>query len=258
VLTSTDFLREIRLRGAVRIRRVCFRNNRNTIWSLTQNSTVLNVHTAYGGASPSLLDAFALIAIERGSPSAKSRAAYSQVRQWPDLIEAIQDLRREHSDLKETRGVGRVTCCGTSEQQEYLRAVYLYFNRTRFDRLLPADIPIRLSHRMKAALGHMLPGEASDGRRRVTEIALNVDLLLPGNGAERMDTLLHEMAHAADYLESGGRGHGASWKGWACRVGCRPTTLYHRPVRFRHRRSETVTRVPPLPPALAQFGAHDG
>ncbi len=55
------------------------------------------------------------------------------------------------------------------------------------------------------------------------EVAINVDLMLAGNGAERIDTLLHEMAHVADYLETGHLGHGGSWRAWARRVGCRPT-----------------------------------
>ena len=103
---------------------------------------------------------------------------------------------------------------------------------------------------MKSGLGHMMPGVTQTKERRVTEIAMNVDLMLPGNGAERADTLLHEMAHVADYLASGGLGHGASWKAWARGVGCRPTALYDRPVRYRQRRRDSVTRVPPLPAAL--------
>jgi len=251
VLTSTDFLREMRLRGATHISCVHFRHNRNTVWSLTQNQTVLNVHAAYRRASPSLLDAFATVAMERGVHSPAARAAASEISHWPELTVAIQELRQRHADrVGQSSNEGAAHCCATAEQREYLRAVYAYFNRTRFAGTLPGDIPVRLSSRMKAALGHMMPGERSDGSRRVIEIALNVDLMLPGNGAERADTLLHEMAHVADYLESGGRGHGRSWKAWARQVGCRPTTLYERPVRYRRRRRDAVTRVPPLPLAL--------
>ncbi len=107
---------------------------------------------------------------------------------------------------------------------------------------------------MKSALGHMLPGEDSGGMRSVRELALNVDLMLEGNGAERIDTLLHEMAHAADYLETGNHGHGGSWRACARRVGCRPTRLYDRPVATRSSRRDTVTRVPPLPYALQMPG----
>jgi hypothetical protein len=134
----------------------------------------------------------------------------------------------------------------------YLRALYRYFNLTRFQGKLPDDVPVRLSSRMRSALGHMVPGEDSaDGTRRVEEIALNVDLMLEKNGAERIDTLLHEMAHVADYLESGRTGHGPTWRAWARQVGCRPTRLYDRPVATRRRRGDRVARVPPLPSALA-------
>jgi hypothetical protein len=58
------------------------------------------------------------------------------------------------------------------------------------------------------------------------------------------------MAHAADFLESGNRGHGESWREWARRVGARPNRIYERPVVRRRRRRTRVTRVPPLPTPL--------
>jgi hypothetical protein len=160
----------------------------------------------------------------------------------------MEEARRRHQLDAETGS--RTHCCATPAQRAYLRAVYAYFNETRFGGVLPAAVPVRLSSRMRTALGHMLPGVDEDGDRCVVEIALNVDLMLAGNGAERADTLLHEMAHAADWLENGSQGHGATWREWARYVGCRPTTLYDRPVRLRRRRRDRVERVPPLPPAL--------
>jgi hypothetical protein len=91
----------------------------------------------------------------------------------------------------------------------------------------------------------MVPGEI-DGRRRVLEIALNVDLMLAGNGAIRLDTLVHEMAHAADWLLDGEVGHGPTWRRWARLAGCEATACAE--VRIRRRRAgQRVTRVPPLP-----------
>ena len=246
MLTTSDFLEEIRSRGAKRVTCVRFRNNRSTVWSLTQNGRVLNVHAAYSRATPALLDAFAALAIEGGLGSAAARRASDEVTGWPELTEAIEAARARHADRA---AVSPTHCCATPEQRAYLRSLYRYFNETRFDGMLP-DVPVRLSHRMRSALGHMLPGEDSGESRRVHEIALNCDLMLPGNGAERVDTLLHEMAHVADYLESGARGHGATWRAWATRVGCRPTTLYDRPVRYRRRRRDRVLRSPPLPGPL--------
>ena len=255
MLTANDFLREVHRRGATRISRVTFRRNRSTVWSLTQNGTVLNVHSAYRSASPDLLDAFATLAREGGIESRESRRAARAISAWPELESAIREARDAHHTRDRTGSAGALThCCATPGQRSYLRALYRYFNRTRFDGALPDDIPVRLSRRMRSALGHMLPGENEARGRYVIEIAINVDLLLEGNGAERIDTLLHEMAHVADYLCSGARGHGRSWREWARRVGCQPTTLYERPVISRARRRDAVTRVPPLPPALTPLG----
>lgn len=248
-LSAAEFLSELRRRGVTRVEMVRFRQNRRTIWSLTARGTALNVHEAFREAPPSILDAFALLARERGVASAKGRRAAERIRTWPPLEAALRDARHHHARRK--RAAGRPShCCGSKEQRAYLRALYRYFNRTRFGGALPDELPVRLSRRMRSALGHMRPGRTADGERYVEEIALNVDLLLPGNGAERADTLLHEMAHVADYLESGNRGHGPSWRAWARRVGCRPTTLYDRPVTFRRNRRASVVRVPPLPLAL--------
>lgn len=246
-MTSNDFLREIRRRGATRISRVHFRENRSTVWSITRNGTVLNVHAAYRTAPPSLLDAFATLALEGGVGSSEARAAAAEISAWPDLAPAIRALRERH---RSEAPRGRTQCAANAQQRRYLQALYRYFNATRFAGALPDDVPVRLSRRMTSSLGHMVPGERADGAWYVVEIALNVDLMLPGNGAERADTLLHEMAHVADYLESGSLGHGSSWREWARRVGCRPTTLYDRPVRYRARRRDPVTRVPPLPQAI--------
>lgn len=247
-LSPEQFLAELRLRGASRLRRVSFRRNRSTVWSLTQSGRVLNLHAAYGTASPELLDAFADLLRDGGwRPAARRRRAASAIRAWPPLEAALREARAEPRTRPES------ACCATSGQLAYLRTLYRYFNLTRFEGRLPEGLPLRLSNRMKSSLGYMVPGGEVGGERRVQEIALNVDLMLPGNGAERIDTLLHEMAHAADYLLSGHRGHGASWRGWARRVGCRPARLYDRPVRTRRGRAAAVTRVPPLPPALAAF-----
>jgi hypothetical protein len=247
-LSAEQFLSELRLRGVTRLRRVSFRRNRSTIWSLTQGGSVLNVHAAYESAPPDLLNAFADLLREGGWGAAgRRRRAASEIRSWPPLEGALREARRSGSTPRES------ACCATSEQVTYLRALYLYLNRTRFGGLLPDDLPVRLSSRMKSTLGHMLPGEDGVGKRVVVEIALNVDLMLDGNDSERVDTLLHEMAHAADYLLTGRRGHGASWREWARKVGCQPGRLYDRPVRTRRRRTAPVTRVPPPPPPLASF-----
>lgn len=240
------FRAALRRRGAKKLERVTFRRNRSTVWSLTQRGTALNLHEAYRAAPDRILDAFAIIARSGGVATPASRRAGVVVMEWPELGRALEEVRTADHRRKSTV-VQR--CCGSEAQRAYLRALYEYFNATRFEGMLP-DVPLRLSNRMRSSLGHMMPGRHRNGHRYVVEIALNIDLLLPGNGAERVDTLLHEMAHVADYMLSGEYGHGASWRAWAKRVGCRPTTLYDRPVRRRRNRKTIVSRVPPLPPAL--------
>ena len=245
--TNESFRAALERRGATRLRRVTFRRNRSTVWSLTQRGTVLNLHVAYRKAPASLVDAFAVIARAGGVATAASRAASKLVLEWPELTRALEEVRSSAGRSRPTAGV---KCSGTEEQREYLRTLYRYLNRSRFDGILPDDVPLRLSSRMRSALGHMMPGRHRDGHRYVAEIALNIDLFLAGNGPGRVDTLLHEMAHAAAYLTSGERGHGSSWRAWATRVGCRPSTRYHRPVKRRRTRRTRVTRVPRLPLAL--------
>jgi SprT-like family len=255
MLTAEEFRYELSRLGARGLSRVSFRDNRSTIWSLTQGATVLNLHAAYRAAPPELLAAFAIIVEEGGVGSTRGRRAGKRVYEWPALQEAIASARAADEAIASEAacsgaGGAPAHCCATAPQRAYLTALFSYLNATRFDGMLPDSIPVRLSSRMRSALGHMLPGGRGGEDRRVLEIALNVDLLLPGNGPERLDTLLHEMAHAADYLKSGHRSHGPSWRAWARRVGCTPTTLYERPVCRRSRSADPTERVPPLPFAL--------
>jgi hypothetical protein len=138
-------------------------------------------------------------------------------------------------------------CCATPEQRLYLEQLYRYLNHTRLDRRLPDDVPIRLSNRMKTRFGQMVPGYRN-GQRYVVELALNVDLMLEGNGRERIDTLLHEMAHAAEWLLDGKVGHGPGWKFWARYVGCSEKACADAPIRRRRAPGHPhATRVPRLP-----------
>ncbi|MDZ7778368.1 MAG: SprT family zinc-dependent metalloprotease [Gemmatimonadota bacterium] len=243
--TPETFREALRAYGATRLERVTFRRNRSTVWSLTRRGTALNVHVAYRTAPHHIIEAFATIVRAGGDSTPAARKARRTVLAWPELARVLREVRSARGGRKLE---GSRRCCGTEAQRAYLRTLYRHFNRTRFAGFLPDDIPLRLSNRMRTALGHMRPGRDYESRPRIVEIALNVDLLLAGNGAVRVDTLLHEMAHAADYLTSGERGHGASWRAWARFVGCRPERIQERSVIRRRNRRSAVTRVPPLPP----------
>jgi hypothetical protein len=248
--TATQILELLRQKGAHRLRRVVLRANRSTIWSLTQGGRVLNLHVAYRRAPATVLRDFVPIALE--GPTRRRSDAYRKacraVAEWPGLAEEMRRIRAVHNRHRAPvrRGPGVGPCCATPAQRAYLRRLYRYLNETRFGGRLPASVPLRLSRRMRTRLGQMVPGLV-DGRRAVLEIALNVDLMLEGNGRERLDTLLHEMAHAADYLLHGSTGHGESWRRWARHVGCDDRACCHSRIRRRRRRSDPVQRVPALP-----------
>ncbi len=246
--TADEILDLLRDEGARRLRRVVLRDNRSTIWSLTQGGTVLNLHSAYRLAPPSILRAFARLVREARRRSPAYREARQEVADWPGLAPELNRLQRRHRRVRapHRRGPGVGPCCATPAQRVYLRRLYRYLNATRFGGRLPRTIPVRLSNRFSTRLGQMVPGVV-DGRPAVLEIALNVDLLLKGNGRQRLDTLLHEMAHAADYLFDGAVGHGESWRRWARRVGCDVRATCDAPIRRRRRGARTVFRVPPLP-----------
>src|SRR5690606_7279653 len=117
-------------------------------------------------------------------------------------------------------------------------------NQACFGGRLPPDIRIRLSNRMRRRLGQIRYDDAGP-ERAVLEIALNVDLMLHANDEHRLETMLHEMAHAEAYLLYGERGHGPRWRRIARRVGCEPRACSDVRIARRRRRTDPVTRVPP-------------
>lgn len=244
LLTPHDFLAELRARGADGVRRVVFRRTRSTIFSLTRYGRVLNLNAAFAAAPPELLDAFAVVARTGARRTRAYDRAVHTIRNWPPLAAALEEARARH----QANGGGRATrsapCCGTPEQRAYLRDLYARLNQACFGGRLPPDIPLRLSNRMRRRLGQIRYDDAG-AERTVLEIALNVDLMLRANDAHRLETLLHEMAHAEAYLLYGERGHGARWRQIARRVGCEPRAFSDVRIARRRRRADPVTRVPP-------------
>ncbi|MEZ4416784.1 MAG: SprT family zinc-dependent metalloprotease [Gemmatimonadota bacterium] len=243
--SETEILALLRKRGAKHLKHVRFRANRSTIWSLTQDGGVLNLHVGYRRAPKQVLEAFAVIASSARGTSASYRRATAIVRNWPGLESAMEELAIQSGDPRLLR-LEPGPCIGSEAQRSFLRRMYRHLNRQRFAGVLPDDLPVRVSGRMVSRLGQMVPG-LRFGRRVVIELALNVDLFLAGNDRELVETFAHEMAHAADYLLSGRQGHGASWKRWARIAGCEPVACTHHPIRHRTSLRQVVTRVPPWP-----------
>ena len=218
--SEATFLAGLRRRGTLRLRRVSFRRKRATIWSLGGGGTVLNLHEGYRDAPASILDAFAVIVRDADRGTAAYREAANHVRQWPGLGPALRSAQIAYRRLIQGRRRSQPNypgpCCATDDQKRYVRRLYLHLNDIRFDRRLPRTLPLRLSNRFRSRLGHMVPG-LHGGKRVVLEIALNVDLMLQGNGRERVDTFVYEIAHAADWIFDGCEGHGHTWRRWAPR-----------------------------------------
>jgi len=225
--TEADVLGILRREGAQRLKRVAFRPNRSTIWSLTQSGRVLNLHEGYRAAPTSVLKAFAVIANHSRRPTSRYREACRVVRGWPGIDHALRRMHRPGSGRAASRPI---RCQGTPQEQLRVRRLYERLNRTRFGDRLPTDIPLRISRRMTSRLGHIAP-EGTSRNPLVGEIALNRSLLRKGNEEALRETLLHEMAHVAAYLFDGDSGHGEAWRTWARRAGCRPAPCIELPVR---------------------------
>jgi len=239
--TGGQILELLRGWGAGGLRTVRLRSNRSTIWSITQRGECLNLHRAFAAAPEEVLRDLAVIATSGGLADDRARSASRRVSAWTPLHRELERIRGRAR--RSGRPVG--PCCATADQVRYLRCMYRYLNRARFGGRLPAGVPLRLSARMKSRLGHMKPGEL-EGRRRVLEIALNVDLMLAENDGIRHDTLVHEMAHAADWLFDGEVGHGPTWRWWADYAGCESRACTTGRIR-RRCPGTAVSRVPPLP-----------
>ena len=259
--TPESLRARLRKLGARRLEKISFRNNRVTIWSLTQCGSALNLHAGYRNAPESVVDHFVDIVRHWRRPNGEYRAAARKVREWSELQDALDRARA--APRRAPRKRRRAACCGTPEQRLFLRAMYVHLNRTRFGGRLPERLRLRFSPRMKRRLGHMAREEtlSPQGQPMIpsgpkawdrVEIALSVDLLIPGNEDAFRDTLLHEMAHVADYLTRGTTDHGPEWTAWARRVGCDPTLQASKPIR-RRRRGQPVLDVPSLPPELREL-----
>lgn len=220
--TPDPILAALRARNST-VRRVRYRPNRTVLLSISRDGRTLNSHECFRGAPRRIVDAIVtFVTVSRRSTA--YRLALTAIQEWEGSTRGLEAARR-------ARGRRRVRTSGSDA--EPLRALFDRYNADRFGGRLPR-IPLRLSRRMTRALGTISYLE-TDGRRVVRDIAISVDLLLPGNVAVLRDTLLHEMAHAEAWLRHGHRGHGKVWRRIAERVGCVPTALTRVPVRRRGR-----------------------
>jgi len=231
-LTEEELCGALRSRGLATLEEVRLRPNRTRLISLSADRRRLNLHECFRAAPSRVLDAVASFA----SAPARSRA----------FRDAVEKMREWHEGQVAEYGLGEpLASCGTAEQVEYLTGVYQQLNGSHFNGCLPQDLPIRLSDRMSRRFGHVSYARTPRGDRKVAELALNIDLLLPGNEKALVDTMLHEMAHVEAWLVHGHREHGKIWRTVARRVGCEAKACTHMRLR-RRKRNDVVTNVPVL------------
>jgi hypothetical protein len=232
-LSEVEFLRQLHQRGVTFVNEVKFRPNRSRLISLSADRRCLNLHECFRAAPGRVLDAVAAFA------SAPSRAR--------GFRDAVERMREWHEGQVAEHGLGEpLANCGTPKQIEYLERVYRQLNRSHFEGRLPEILPIRFSDRMTRRFGHVSYAQTVRGERKVAELALNIDLLLPGNERALLDTLLHEMAHIEAWLLQGHREHGRTWREIARRVGCEATACTRMRLRRRKAGVGPVTHVPAL------------
>jgi hypothetical protein len=231
-LSEEEVLGALRQRGAGFIEEARFRPNRSRLVSLSADRRRINLHECFRAAPSQVLDAVAVFA----TAPARSRS----------FREAVERMREWHEGQVAEYGLGEpLSGCGTERQVGYLREVYARLNESHFRGALPRSLPIRLSDRMSRRFGHVSYARTPAGVRKVAELALNIDLLLPGNERALVDTLLHEMAHVEAWLVYGHREHGRTWREIARRVGCEAKACTQMRLR-RRRNGGAVTDIPAL------------
>ncbi|MGQ0815729.1 MAG: SprT-like domain-containing protein [Gemmatimonadota bacterium] len=242
-LTTDALRRMLSRRGCRGVTCIRFKKNRGRIISLSRDGRTLNIHACFQEANEDAMNAVVTF-LKAGRRSYAYREAIRAMRDFFDAHAAkYVAITGEAEDHRVTRDVQRLPCVGTAAQRAFVREAYACYNATLFGNQLPAAVRMRLSSRMKSRLWHVRYHTTAAGERVVLELALNVHLMLPGNEAVLLDTLLHEMTHMAAWLVHSERGHGREWKLIAKRVGCEATACSTQPIR-RRRRHVPVTEVP--------------
>lgn len=243
LLSSDDLRRALARRGCRSVTCIRFKKNRGRIISLSKDGRTLHIHACFQEANEEAMNAVVTF-LKAGRRSYAYREAIRSMRDFFDANAAkYVSITGEEEDHRVARDVQRLPCVGTSAQRAFLREAYGRFNAGHFENRLPANVRMRLSNRMKSRLGHVRYHTTAAGERVVLELALNIHLLLPGNEAVLLDTVLHEMTHIEAWLVHGERGHGRQWKQIANRVGCEATACSTQPIR-RRRKQVPITEVP--------------
>lgn len=226
--------RTLLLHGLSRIQAVQLKDNRSLLVSASRDGKTLYLQRSFAEAPPSVIVAIARFFQGR---SKREQAAQARIlRDWQSEYRSKNPL--PHRKVSRTR---LQQCAGTPDQKDFLRRLYRYLNRERARGQLPDDVRLTWSKRMRRRLGVFaaIPGR----EKEALSISLNIDLLIPGNEEQLLDTLLHEMAHLHTHLRYGEdvRPHGREWKRAAVELGCSPAATCR--ARIKRRRGKADHRV---------------
>ena len=240
--TPETLLRNLARRGCRRLEDVRFKNNRGRIISLSKDGRTLHVHVCFQDADDDVVNAVVTF-LKAGRRSYAYRESIRVMRDFFDAHgQKYATITPEEEDFRLKRDMERLPCVGTSDQRAFIREAFARYNAGLFNSRLPA-VKLRFSDRMRSRLGHIRYHTTSADERIVLELALNIHLMLPGNEAILLDTLLHEMTHMEAWLTHGERAHGPDWKAIAKRVGCEATACSTQVIR-RRRKGKPVICVP--------------
>jgi hypothetical protein len=240
--TAETMLRLLARRGCRRLEDVRFKNNRGRIISLSKDGRTLHVHACFQDADDDVVNAVVTF-LKAGRRSYAYRESIRVMREHFEAhSQKYATTSPEEEDHRLKRDMDRLPCVGNSEQRAFIREAFARYNAGLFGSKLPL-VKLRLSDRMRSRLGHIRYHTTSNDERIVLELALNIHLMLPGNEAILLDTLLHEMTHMEAWLMQGERAHGPDWKSIANRVGCEATACSTQTIR-RRRKGKPVICVP--------------
>lgn len=235
-------LRALVRRGCRKLADIRFKRNRGRIISLSKDGRTLHVHACFQDAPDEIVSAVVTF-LKAGQRSYAYRESIRIMRDYFDAHgQKYAPTSAEEEDHRVRRDIDRLPCVGNSEQRAFLREAFARYNSGLFGSKLPT-VKLRLSDRMRSRLGHIRYHTTSTEERIVLELAINIHLMLPGNEAVLLDTLLHEMTHMEAWLMHGERAHGPQWKAIAKRVGCEATACSTQRIR-RRRKGKPVICVP--------------
>jgi hypothetical protein len=199
---TADELRErLESLGAGRIGHLRLTDNRSVMVSFTRRG-VLSVHRGYASAPDQVLEAIARF-VSRGTPRRIRNAARHEILAYRVVSLGNAPARRRDRALP-----------GDRESVERLATAFRSLNVRHFGDAL-AELPIRLSGRMRSRLGHL----ALDERGRPVEITISRRHVMQHDWTEVTQTLLHEMVHLWQFASGHPVDHGAAFRAKAREVG---------------------------------------